>query len=102
MTESEPVRKPPPFTGHQPRTCGDHRTVGPHRAWCEEDHEWCYPSNGCRGCEAPPDNWAIDTVCEAALLWIDSPLAQAVPEHAAEAFEAVRRLRPRLVQVPAP
>ena len=20
-----------------------HRTVGPHRAWCYQDGEWCYP-----------------------------------------------------------
>jgi hypothetical protein len=26
------------FVGHQPRTCGEHRTVGPHRAWCFDGH----------------------------------------------------------------
>ena len=32
-----------------------HRTVGPHRAWCHECHEWCYPriAAGCRGCLMP-------------------------------------------------
>lgn len=38
------------FEGHQPRECGEHRTVGPHRAWCHDCHEWCYPSDGCSGC----------------------------------------------------
>lgn len=26
---------------------GEHRTVGPHRAWCHGCHEWCYPDNIC-------------------------------------------------------
>ena len=40
------------FEGHEPRSCGEHRTVGG-RAWCFDDTEWCYPSAGmeCRGCE---------------------------------------------------
>jgi hypothetical protein len=46
--------EPPAFTGHQPRECGEHRTVGPHRAWCFECSEWCYPAiaQGCKGCRA--------------------------------------------------
>lgn len=40
------------FEGHEPRECGEHRTVGPHRAWCFECQEWCYPrvEAGCKGC----------------------------------------------------
>ena len=43
----------PNFEGHAKRECGDHRTVGPHRAWCFDCHEWCYPEGACRGCELP-------------------------------------------------
>jgi hypothetical protein len=39
------------FVGQAPCECGEHRTVGEHRAWCHEDTEWCYPSMPCRGCE---------------------------------------------------
>lgn len=43
------------FEGHLPRLCGEHRTVGPHRAWCFDCHEWCYPAWwwGCAGCRIP-------------------------------------------------
>jgi hypothetical protein len=43
------------FTGHEPRECGEHRTVGPHRAWCFDCSEWCYPSEdlACKGCRIP-------------------------------------------------
>ena len=45
----------PLFTGHQPRECGEHRTVGPHRAWCFDCGEWCYPDGemACKGCRIP-------------------------------------------------
>lgn len=43
----------PNFEGHAERECGDHRTVGPHRAWCYDCCEWCYPEGACRGCELP-------------------------------------------------
>lgn len=39
------------FLGFAPRSCGEHRTVGAHRAWCHECGEWCYPRVPCRGCE---------------------------------------------------
>ncbi len=39
------------FHGHTPRRCGEHRTVGSHRAWCHDCGEWCYPSAPCRGCQ---------------------------------------------------
>jgi hypothetical protein len=44
--------QPPNFEGHTRRECGEHRTVGPHRAWCFECTEWCYPGEdaGCKGC----------------------------------------------------
>ena len=41
------------FHGHDERECGDHRTVGPHRAWCFDCSEWCYPMAACKGCELP-------------------------------------------------
>lgn len=42
------------FYGWEPRDCGEHRTVGPHRAWCFDCAEWCYPYEGmaCEGCMA--------------------------------------------------
>jgi len=43
------------FQGWQPRECGEHRTVGEHRAWCFDCHEWCYPNadGGCAYCRIP-------------------------------------------------
>lgn len=41
------------FVGYSPRTCGEHRTVGEHRAWCFDCREWCYsrtPDMACEGC----------------------------------------------------
>jgi hypothetical protein len=38
------------FEGYEPRFCGEHRTVGSHRAWCFDCAEWCYP-NGVMACE---------------------------------------------------
>lgn len=38
------------FVGHNPRQCGEHRTVGDHRAWCHDCSEWCYPTQPCRSC----------------------------------------------------
>jgi hypothetical protein len=39
------------FLGFEPRLCGEHRTVGDHRAWCHDCHEWCYPTLPCARCE---------------------------------------------------
>lgn len=39
------------FYGFEPRECGEHRTVGSHRAWCFDCSEWCYPRIPCKGCE---------------------------------------------------
>ena len=38
---------------------GEHRTVGPHRAWCHADSEWCYPQDLCWCCDQTevPDAW---------------------------------------------
>lgn len=43
------------FHGHEPRGCRDHRTVGPHRAWCHDCTEWCYPSAPCIRCSFPAE-----------------------------------------------
>ena len=43
----------PVFVGHEGRECGEHRTVGEHRAWCFDCGEWCYPEAPCIRCEAP-------------------------------------------------
>jgi hypothetical protein len=49
---AEPVPPPANWEGRQPRRCGEHRTVGAHRAWCHDCNGWCYPHDGglCRGC----------------------------------------------------
>jgi hypothetical protein len=47
------------FDGHQPRECGEHRTVGSHRAWCFDCTEWCYPGEGCKGCRLGADSLAV-------------------------------------------
>jgi len=39
------------FQGFEQRECGDHRTVGAHRAWCHDCTEWCYPDYPCVRCE---------------------------------------------------
>jgi hypothetical protein len=38
------------FAGFEARDCGEHRTVGPHRAWCHDCNEWCYPDAPCVRC----------------------------------------------------
>jgi hypothetical protein len=48
-----PEREAPNFEGHPGRECGEHRTVGPHRAFCFDCSEWCYPSSPCARCELP-------------------------------------------------
>jgi hypothetical protein len=52
----------PNFFGHDGRECGEHRTVGPHRAWCFDCSEWCYPGidAACKGCELPSLRAALD------------------------------------------
>lgn len=47
------------FIGHDPRVCGEHRTVGNHRAWCLDCQEWCYPSSPCLRCS--PEVVAMET-----------------------------------------
>lgn len=43
------VTDEPNFEGHCPEI--EHRTAGPHRAWCYDSTEWCYPNNPCAHCE---------------------------------------------------
>jgi hypothetical protein len=50
------------FEGHAQSECGEHRTVGPHRAWCFACSEWCYPSSPCKGCELPQVRSVVDTL----------------------------------------
>jgi len=50
------------FEGHRPRNCGEHHTVGPHRAWCLVCAEWCYPNVACHGCGQPALYIAIEAV----------------------------------------
>lgn len=40
----------PNFEGHPGSDC-EHRTVGPHRAWCFHCNEWCSPNGPCVRCE---------------------------------------------------
>lgn len=38
------------WEGSQPRSCGEHRTLGG-RAWCFDCREYCCPGDmGCQGC----------------------------------------------------
>lgn len=52
MTETAVYAADGMFEGHQPRGCGEHRTVGS-RAWCFDCSEWCYPDSGCIRCRYP-------------------------------------------------
>jgi hypothetical protein len=52
--------------GYGDRDCGEHRTVGPHRAWCFACSEWCYPDpdGACKGCQPSAMRGApVGTVC---------------------------------------
>ena len=50
------------FEGWTGRECGEHRTVGPHRAWCYQCTMWCYPDPemACHGCELPMLREVVD------------------------------------------
>lgn len=55
------------FEGWQPRECGEHRTVGTHRAWCYDCHEWCYShdiSMACVRCERPVMEKLLDDMAD--------------------------------------
>jgi hypothetical protein len=55
MTECVPIHEEDGcFSGFEPRECGEHRTVGEHRAWCYDCSEWCYPKAPCIRCEIGP------------------------------------------------
>jgi hypothetical protein len=61
MTETEDL-----FEGHEPRECGEHRTLGSHRAWCFDCHEYCYPriAAACNGCRNPVIEQLMDDLAE--------------------------------------
>lgn len=42
----------------------EHRTVGPHRAWCYQDAEWCYPDALCWCCDQirVPKQWRDEKI----------------------------------------
>lgn len=65
VEKSPDVNDEPNFEGHAHRTCGEHRTVGPHRAWCFDHREWCYPDEPCAGCVAPTPNLPPESAQEA-------------------------------------
>lgn len=52
------------FEGHDARECGEHRTVGSHRAWCFDCGEWCYPAIPCHGCTTPKVRAFVISVAE--------------------------------------
>jgi hypothetical protein len=76
--ESPPERAEANFFGH--RRPELHRTVGPHRAWCECS-TWCYPNTPCWCClealteERTPRE--LEPCCKA--VW---PLLDLCPDHA--------------------
>jgi hypothetical protein len=50
------VSAEPNFEGWPDRWCGEHRTVGSHRAWCFDCSEWCYSGDiemACPRCLLP-------------------------------------------------
>jgi len=67
--EPSPRDGQPLFMGFSLADCGEHRTVGAHRAWCYQDTEWCYPSSPCRGCELPSLRERITAVEVVLLNW---------------------------------
>ena len=80
------------FEGYSPRECGEHRTVGTHRAWCHECAEWCYPELPCKGCPLPtlrgPATARPETHSEAHSAPVP-PAAAATDDSAGEPHEAV-------------
>lgn len=54
------------FEGHQPRECGEHRSVGAHRAYCYDCHMWCYPriEAACHGCRNPVIEKLLDDMAD--------------------------------------
>ena len=70
----------PNWEGWPDRECGDHRTVGYHRAWCFDCSEWCYPGeraeDGCAGCREPAKDSEL-TRLRAAVSRVRELLAQA-------------------------
>lgn len=79
------VDERPNFEGHVERECGDHRTVGPHRAWCFDCTEWCSATAPCKGCEVPQMRAEISRLQDA----LAAALAQNDEEPPAEAGGSV-------------
>jgi hypothetical protein len=50
MTQTQEHDDKGNFLGYEPRECGEHRTVGAHRAWCFDCSEWCSPLVPCARC----------------------------------------------------
>ena len=105
MSDVERIAQPEQyFVGHAERECGEHRTVGSHRAWCFDCSEWCYPriDAACRGCELPALRAALarrdaaiqavrdmltELVADKRSLWVSSDSIRSVIEYAAIAAE---------------
>lgn len=77
------------FEGHTPRECGEHRTVGPHRAWCYDCGEWCYPDPemACARCELAALRAHIKQLRQQIAA---GPVSGELPEESTEEPEAVR------------
>lgn len=84
------------FEGHQPRECDEHRTVGPHRAWCLSCTEWCYPNMeaACVGCQVP----YLKRRIERALELLQSEDGQAVGMNTDEGIRLIEALRLALTE----
>lgn len=64
-------------------TTSEHRTVGDHRAWCLNCHEWCYPDAPCgepRCCTtlttSPPTILAGPAAEDTATRWLSNMIAE--------------------------
>jgi hypothetical protein len=95
----------PNFFGHEGRECGEHRTVGSHRAWCFDCAEWCYPmlDAACKGCELPSLRAALDEAnagrhLEIARFDQANRKAKRAESERDEALADVRRLKSNLTE----
>lgn len=53
---------------------GQHRTVGPHRAWCLDCGEWCYPAPElrCRCCDQVSDDPTVRVARSVLIRWANA------------------------------
>jgi hypothetical protein len=94
MSEPGPVLN---FVGHRGRECGAHHTAGPHRAWCFDCSEWCYPLVPCARCELPIlrlEMAAAALVVNAALTYTAGADGDGELREAVTAYQAWVRDRP--------